>query len=154
MRRLLFASVVVLTLPVSVAGVAFAGPAVPHVTNVLCEKLKAFDPPPANTTGTVSRCTDRADTGGSGTFAYSKRVVSGGSVLIQWNTAESTQVTWAAATTVTPNLCPGLATEMDATGVTGTSTAPSIPPGSTVQAYVCNNFPNVHLLPGTDLAIT
>jgi hypothetical protein len=149
MRRLLLVAVV-FTFPVSVISVAFAGPAAAQ-TNVLCGKLMAtsLTATSLTMTGTISRCTDPADTGGSGTFKPA-----GAPTRIKWNSSEHTDMTWAAWTIVSPNACHLGWTEYQMTGTAGTGTALSIPPGSILSALVCYNSPNIKLLAGIDLTIT
>jgi hypothetical protein len=150
-------------LPLSVLSVSLAGSASassPATGGVSCSKLAANFL--TGTTGTLSKCTDTANTGGKGKFPIA--ALTSGSGTITWNKTGTTTLTGVTATQVTNDTCPVAAdgtqeTEFTVTGnVTGGTGAAkkSIKKGWTIAATVCVDLAGtgkVILLPGSTFQI-
>src|ERR1700722_16433201 len=136
MRRA-FSVMALCALPISVVTVGFVGPAsasTPATTNIVCKALAGN----IATTGTLSKCSDKANTGSKGTFSSSSLTT--GSGTITWNGTGSTKVTGVTATANGGTACPAGDTEYAVTGKTGASkgaAAKSIAKGSKLNALVC-----------------
>jgi hypothetical protein len=126
--------IALMVLPMSAATLSFVGVA-GAASGVTCTKISGSI---AGTKGTLSGCTDPANTGGKGTFPIA--ALTGGSGSITWNGTGTTALSGVTATTVTPNKCPKGDTEYkvngNITGGTGKA-AKSIKKGWTLQALVC-----------------
>jgi len=154
MRRLLPLCLVTVALAVPASlTTAFAGPAW-ALTGASCTKLAATAGNPS--TGTLSGCSDPANTGKSGKLSST---VSGssGTGTITWNKTGTTTTSFTFKV-VTPDKCPSGAVEAKETGtVTGGSGAAlkSIPKGQKTSATVCANTSKntVTLLKGTKFVI-
>jgi hypothetical protein len=159
MRRVL-AVVALCALPISILSVGLAGTAsaaTPKVTaNVSCKALKANI---SGGNGTITKCSDKANTGTKGTFPVA--ALTSGSGTITWNGTGTTAVTVTATANPTGTACTAVAgtVEYDVTGTTGASTGAakkSIPKKSKLAATACVNTTTgaVTLAPGTDFTIT
>jgi hypothetical protein len=126
--------IALMVLPVSAATLSFAGVA-GAASGVTCTSIKGSL---SGKTGTISGCTDKANTGTKGTFPIA--ALTGGSGSITWNKTGTTAITVTGIATVTPNKCPKGDTEYhvtaNVTGGTGAA-AKSIKTGWTLSAFVC-----------------
>jgi hypothetical protein len=133
MRRVV-SVVALMSLPLAALTVGWSGVA-GAATGVACSKITGGI---AGTTGTLSGCTDTANTGGKGTFPIS--ALTGGSGSITWNGTGTTALSGVTATAVTPNKCPSGDTEYKVSGNVSGGTGKalkSIKKGWTLSAYVC-----------------
>jgi len=149
MRKLILATslTAVTTLSLGVAWTATASAS----SSVACSKLKANAD---KAKGTISGCTDTANTGGKGTFPVA--ALASGSGTITWNKTGTTKVDNGTFATVSPSACPTGDTEYSATGDVsgGTGKAKkSIKKGWTYEADVCLNSSTgaITLVKGTDM---
>jgi hypothetical protein len=144
--------IALMVLPLGAATVGFVGTAA-AATGVSCTKLTGKA---TGSKGTVSGCTDTANTGGSGTFNPSS-LLSGGKIT--WaKKVGTTTIDNVNPVTVTPNKCPKGDTEYEITADIESSTgktAKSIKDGWTLQVYVClnNTTEAFSILKGTKLEI-
>jgi hypothetical protein len=157
MRRI-FAVVALCALPISILTVGFAGTASaatkPATTNVSCSKLKANI---TGTTGTLSKCTDTANTGGGGTFPVA--ALTSGSGTITWDSGHGTTAVTVSASPNGGTACAAGDSEYAVTGTTGASTGAakkSIKKKSALNALACVNTTTgaISLVPHTDFTIT
>jgi hypothetical protein len=163
MRRVL-GVVALCALPVSVLSLSLAGTASaasPATAGVVCNKISGnFE---TGTTGKLSKCTDTANTGGSGTFPIS--ALSSGSGNITWASGHgTTALTNVTPTSVTPDTCPNDAAgnqeseftvTADIAGGTGAAKK-SIKKGWTLTSTVCVDLAGTgafKVLPGTTVQI-
>jgi Flp pilus assembly protein TadG len=124
-------------------------------SGVSCTKLSANYDKAGN--GTVSGCSDAANTGGMGTFPNSS--AAGEEGTITWADGKGSTTIEANSSTVTTNNCPSPSTqtEFEVTGaVTGGTGAArrSIKKGWTLQEFVClKGSGKITLAPGTTFDI-
>jgi hypothetical protein len=141
-------------LPISIVTVGLAGTAsaaVPKTDSAIsCSKLSGS----ISGNGALAKCSDKANTGGKGTFPASALV--SGSGTITWNGIGTTAVTVSG----TPNGGSACATgdvEFAVTGTTGKSTGASkksIAKNAALNALVCVTVTGTFtLVPGTDFTI-
>jgi hypothetical protein len=149
MRKLILATslAALTTLGAGVAWTATASAA----SGVACTKLTANV---NKSKGTISGCSDTANTGGKGTFSLT--TLASGSGTVTWNKTGTTKVDKGTFTTVSPSACPTGDTEYSATGDVSGGTGKavkSIKKGWTYQAFVCLNPSTgaITLVKGTDM---
>jgi hypothetical protein len=106
-------------------------------------------------TDTISKCGDKKNTGGAGTFPNS--AILSGSGTITWTGTGTTTVGSVTLTSITSGTCPTGDTEDEVTGdITGGTgaAAKSILTGWTITAYACvSSAGTLSLAPGTKLLI-
>jgi hypothetical protein len=142
-----------LFMPISGVSVALAGSAAAATPGVACSRLAGST---STTNVTISRCSDRKNTGGKGTIPTSS--LESGSGTITWNGTGTTKVTAVTVAAVSPNACPTGSTELEVQGTIAGGkgqAAKSIKKGWSVQAFVCLKASNgaLSLTPGTMLHI-
>jgi hypothetical protein len=141
-----------MVLPVSASMVAFSGSAFaakPAASSVKCKNISGTD---AGTV-TVSKCGDKANTGGSGTTSATALI--GGSGKIKWNGTGTTKVDNVVPTSEGQGSCPTGSTEYSITGQVAGGTgeaAKSIPKGWTFTVDIClDGSGNITMAPGSEL---
>jgi len=155
MRRVLTV-VTLCAMPISVLALEGTASAAvkPAFSAIACSKLNANL---SGKTGTISACTDPANTGTKGTFPVAS--LTSGSGIITW--ATSPKGTTAVTVSASPNggtACPAGSTEYAVSGKTGASTGPakkSIANGAKLHALACVNTTTgaITLVPGTKFTI-
>jgi len=154
MRRI-FSIVAICALPASAIAVGFAGTAsaaqkaTPEVT---CKKIAGNI---GGTTGTVSKCSDKPNTGTKGTFPVA--ALTSGSGTITWNGTGTTKVTGVTGSPNGGTDCAAGSTEFAVTGKTGASTGAaknSIKKKQAINALVCvDGSGNFTMAPGSAFTI-
>lgn len=130
-RHIRLLTAIAVAVPISLASLAFAGPAFAAGT-ATCSKLSGSV---SSNNASLSGCTDTANTGGSGTVTVS--TLESGKGPITWASSHGT-TTISIKFTQSGTSCPG-ATEYKITGkvTADTGKATSIKVGSKVSADVC-----------------
>jgi hypothetical protein len=153
MRRA-FTGVILLALSIGAMTAGWSGVAA-ATSGVACTKLSANYAKSGN--GTVSGCSDTANTGGMGTFPNSS--VDSGEGTITWAAGKGTTRIEVTSSTMPTNSCPSPSTseEFEVTGdVTGGTGAArkSIKKGWTLEEFVCwKGSGKITLAPGTTFDI-
>jgi hypothetical protein len=137
----------------SVATVAFTSPASAAVPKTTCSVVSIS----IKGTGTLSKCTDTANTGGSGKLVVNTKK-SPYPATITWNKTGTTTASlqYAGLAKGAKNVCPAGTSEIVVTGtVTGGTGAAvkSIPKGSKVTANLCFKGTSLSLAPKNVLTI-
>ena len=139
MRPIRVLAVIGVTIPlVAVAtAVSLAGPASAEQPRTSCEHFvsngNGFQ------SGAFSRCTQRAATGGSGTFVVNQQV---GGIVITWQSGATTDVDdlFITQDTKDRHSCPPNAQKYLWHGTISNDTSGTIPVGGTFSGVVCINF--------------
>ena len=151
MRRVIGVAALCL-LPISVLTVGMSSVASAS-TGVSCKVLSGNFA--TGTTGTISKCSDKPNTGTKGTFPIA--ALANGSGTITWNGTGTTALKSVTATQITPGTCPTGDDEYQVTAVVKKSTgaaAKSILKKWKLNAYACiDSLGNLSLLAGTTLTI-
>jgi len=148
LRRSRLLAVVALAVPISVGTLAFAGPAFAAGT-ATCSKLSGSV---SSNKATFSKCTDTANTGGSGSVSVT--TLGSGSGPITWASGHGT-TTISITFTQSGTSCPG-ATEYKIAGTVKSDTgkAKSIKVGGKVSADVClSGAGSFSLVTGTKFSV-